>query len=241
MHMPARDARECDITRYHDGFRRRGDAGQAKARGQFAFGSGAAGSQARFFRVLHNEGAEGPRVRQRKPHGACRGNGAHPIGKGNGAGGTEQAEFRQFLAGAARCRGAIGQQRDRPRGLTLPRDEGNQCGVIQGGVGIRQHANGGDAARCGGLRGRGDGFAMLRARFTEIGAEINQAGREASARSIHHGGAFRRGKPGAAIGNQPIADQQSTWRIEARGGVEQAGIGDEGVAHHSDFSKNTRR
>ena len=153
MHMPARDARECDVARYHDGFRRWRNARQAKPCRQFAFGGGAAGSQARFFRVLHNEGAKGPRVRQRKPHGACRGKGADPIGKGNGAGGTEQAEFGQFLAGTARRGRAIGQQRNRPRGLTLPRDEGNQRGVVKRRISIRQHANGGDAARRCGLGG----------------------------------------------------------------------------------------
>ena len=240
MHMPARDARECDIARHHDGFRRRGDAGQAKPGRQFAFSGGAAGSQARFFRVLHNEGAKGPRVRQRKSHGACRGNGAHPIRKGNGAGGTEQAEFGQFLAGTARCRGAIGQQRNRPRGLTLPRDEGNQRGIIKGGVGIRQHANGGDAARCGGLRGGGDGFPMLCAGFAEVGAQINQARCETGARGIHHGGTFGRSQASAAIGDQPITDQQSTQRIKARGWVEQAGIGDDRVSHAQRFRGNWR-
>ena len=47
---------------------------------------------------------------------------------------------------------------------------------------------------------------MLRARFAKIGAEINQAGCEASARSIHHCRALGRRQASAAIGNQPIAD-----------------------------------
>ena len=81
---------------------------------------------------------------------------------------------------------------------------------------------------------------MLCPRFAKIGAQINQAGCEAGARRIHHGSAFRRGQTSAAIGDQPITDQQSARRIKARGGIEQAGIGDDCVGHAQRFRGNWR-
>ncbi len=72
---------------------------------------------------------------------------------------------------------------------------------------------------------------MLVTRLAEIGAEVDKAGCEAGAAGVDQFGAFGCRKALTEIGDDPVADQQRAARVEAGRGVEQAGVGDQEVAH----------
>ena len=210
--------------------------GEAEARGDLAFGHGAALCEVGFFRMLHDERVEGLRIGQRPAHDAGARNRAQTVGEGERAGILQHAEFGELLALEAACQGSVGKHLDPPDFPRAPRDELDDIHVVDHRRGVGQGDDGSDPAGRRRQAAAVDGLLVLAAGLAELHAHIDKAGRGAGAFAVDDGRVLR-GRTGGYLradgGDPPVLDQDAAGRIQIGRRVEKPGIDQGGPLGHA--------
>ena len=213
MHRPAGQLNQANVARNQQRFGAGRDGGQAESGCKLPFGGDPISCQRRIFGMLDNARAKTTSVGKGGAHHPGGGDGAAAIGEGDGAGFPQQAKLGQFLATAAACHGAVGQDGQAAGFLAARAQQADQSRVVDRRHRVGQGGEGRDAAGSGGLGSRMDSFAVFKPRLAQCGAQVDQAGAEYGSLGGNCFDIVGAAQCGAKIDDAAVAHQQAATQI----------------------------